>query len=667
MCGIAGFFNFKKQNLELSEKLLQKMQRKISHRGPDDNGIWFSKAVGLGLTHARLSIVDLSNAAHQPMHDVQNSVIVSFNGEIYNHKDLRKELEFDGYKYFSKSDTETLLYAYKKWGIDFINKLEGDFAIALFDVVDNKFYLIRDKIGVKPVYYSLQNNILSFASEIKALFSLPWIKKEFSEKSVYDYLTFMVTPAPNTIYKDIFKLEAGTYLSIDGQSIEIKKYYSPLKNGFDNWILKQVQDDPAVALSSYGGHGKRSIRVLCHPELVSGSSNNNFNDENFVLENIDNLLNKSISKRMMSDVPVGAFLSGGLDSSLNVALMSKHSQNIKTFTVGFEDTPELEELKYARKVSKIFNTEHHEIIITECDAFEFYESMVYQLDEPLADSVCVPFYFVSKLAKENGIKVVQVGEGADELFFGYSTYLLYKNFYDSYWKNSIKYIPDFGKNIIYKVAKKLFAQNSNHLEILYNWANNRNLFWSGAVSFNEHQKKIIFDNKNLDSFNIIKKYLLDLDFNTDFIKQMTYLELKLRLPELLLMRADKMSMLNGLEARVPFLDEKLVEFMLNVPEALKIKNNQTKYLLKKVAQKYLPDEIIYRKKVGFASPIERWFKTGKYFKKYYKDLLNKELDRKKLFMPVIKNLEKVYNHHDSGFAVQKWTLQNFLALKNLNN
>ncbi|MBU4269911.1 asparagine synthase (glutamine-hydrolyzing) [Candidatus Dependentiae bacterium] len=632
MCGITGFLNLDKNNFLIDEQLLYKMREKISHRGPDDFGIWKTDEFGLGLAHTRLSIVDLSVAGHQPMLDKEKTVVISFNGEIYNHEALRKELELSGYEYFSNCDAETIIYAYKKWGIDFLNKIDGMFVIALFDILQNKFYLIRDRIGVKPVYYSIQNNILSFASEIKALFALPWIEKEIDQKSLYNYLTFMITPAPQTIYKDILKLESGTYLFVDkDKNIKINRYYSPIKT---------INLEEKIKLT----------------------------DEKFVLGEIEKLLLDSVKKRIPTDVDCGVFLSGGLDSSLNVALMSKFTQNIKTFTVAFKNSAEQDDLICARKVSKLFNTDHHEILISEKEAFEFFESMVYQLDEPLADPVCIPFYYVSKLARDNGIKVVHLGEGADELFFGYKTYLSYKNFYDRYWKISKKYVPNFTKKFIYKLSKNLFYKNSNFLEILHNWANNKNLFWSGAISFNEHQKQAIFNKKEFDSFDIVNNYLASMqDQDLDFVQELTFLELKIRLPELLLMRADKMSMLNGLEAREPFLDYKLVEFMFNVPARLKVKNNQPKYLLKKVAEKYLPNEIIYRKKVGFASPIASWFNNGKYFKKYYKDLLKKEFENKSLFLPDIKNLETVYKHHESGFAVQKWTIQNFLTLKYLNN
>lgn len=636
MCGISGYLNLNKQNFKIDPNLLSKMQRAISHRGPDSSGVWTSDEFSVGFSHSRLSIVDLSSAGHQPMLDFDRTVVVSFNGEIYNHLELRKELELLGYRYFSKTDTETLIYAYKEWGIKFVDKLDGVFAIALFDLKKDQFYLIRDRIGVKPVYYSLKGGVFSFASEIKALWQLPWLDKQLKKESIYDYLTFMVTPAPHTVYKYIYKLEAGTYISVDSdKKVKFKKYYSPLTN--------------------------------------TQFTKSDLSNEKYVLDKVEKLLINSIEKRMISDVPVGAFLSGGLDSSLNVALMSKFSNNIKTFTVAFSDGPENNELKWARKVAELFQTDHHEIIISEKDAFEFYKSMVYQLDEPLADPVCIPFHFVSKLAKDNGIKVVQVGEGADELFFGYPTYLSYKKFYDRYWKYSSKLSPQFFKDFIYKNANKIIPRKSNYLEIIRNWAQNRELFWSGAVSFNEYQKNSLFNREHLldfefDSFKYIKKELSGLTLNSDFVKKMIHLELKNRLPELLLMRADKMSMLNGVEARIPFLDYNLVEFMLNVPGKLKTKKQTTKYLLKKVAEKYLPKEIIYRKKVGFASPINKWMLgNGKYFGPYFSSLVDNELKTKSVFNNNIKNLRNIYDTHDHGFAVQKWTLQNLLALKNLNN
>lgn len=641
MCGLAGLFNLDNKNFVLDQNLLNLMQEKIAHRGPDGVGFYLSNEHGLGLAHRRLSIIDLSNLANQPMFSKDRDIVICFNGEIYNYKNIKLELENLGYNFVSNSDTECLIYAYKHWGINFIEKIEGMFAIVLYDFIKRELYLIRDRIGVKPLYFTLQDNILSFASEIKAFWVLPWVKKNINKKAYSNYLTFMVTPAPYTIFDKIYKLPAGYYLKIDSnKNISFEEYYNPIKK-------------------------------LNSQEILS------INNENYCLEKIEYLLKESVKKRMVSDVPVAAFLSGGVDSSLNVALMSECSSKIKTFTVGFSDGPELDEFKWARLVSKIYGTEHHEIVISEKEAFDFYEQMVYHLDEPLADCVCIPFYYVAKLARDNGIKVAQVGEGADELFFGYSTYANYKNFYNKFLYSQ-KIFPNFIKKNIFKFFKNKNIINLSKRDILKNWAYNRELFWSGAIAFTQFEKELICDlkeedlgqdfivNKILgqdfgyDSFSIVNYYINKLkkyDSNPDFLKKIFYLELKQRLPELLLMRADKMSMATGVEAREPFLDHILIEFMLNVPENLKFKNNTTKYLLKKIAEKYLPKEIIYRKKMGFAAPTVRWYEHGKFFPNYFNSLINKKT--------VDVNLKKLYKNNNYNFAVQKWVLQNYYTLEKL--
>ena len=648
MCGIAGFLNLSRSQFKIDEDLLHLMQKKIQHRGPDDHDIFVSNQHQIGLAHSRLSIIDLSKSGLQPMLDKQKTVVISFNGEIYNHLELRNELKSLGYQYFSNTDTETLIYAYKEWGIDFLHKLDGMFAFALFDLQKNELYLVRDRIGVKPLYFSIQNGILSFASEIKAFDVLPWINKKISDTAFYDYLTFMVSPAPKTIFENIYKLPAGFYAKIDvKKNIEFKEWYNLIKK-------------------------------------ISYTEKQEFKNEDFCLENIDNLLQKAVKKRMMADVPVGAFLSGGVDSSLITALMSQNTSKLKTFSVAFSDGPEFNELKYAKKVADIFGTEHYDFTIAEKQAFDFYEKMVYHTDEPLADCVCIPFYFVAKICRENNIPVALVGEGADELFFGYPTYATYKKFNDFVWNPSKKFIPDFFKKTFYKTSKIFLKKQANVLELLNNWSHNKPLLWGGALAFNELQKNrilnaVFFTQKNLkqdlivnkiysglkqdfDSSLIVNYHLNQLkihDSKADFLKKVLYLEFKQRLPELLLMRADKMSMAVGLEARVPYLDHKLVEFMFNVPAKLKFKNNETKYLLKKVAEKYIPKEIIYRKKIGFAAPTISWFESGKYFPAYY------EKSSKKIFSRVFnaQHLEEKYKTSKSVFAVQKWVLQNFAAMK----
>ncbi|MCK4517610.1 asparagine synthase (glutamine-hydrolyzing), partial [Candidatus Babeliales bacterium] len=369
MCGIAGFSNQTNTKNQINEKLLHAMQQSLTHRGPNDSGVWKSDQHQIGFAHRRLSIIDLSPAGRQPMMNSNQSVVVCFNGEIYNHKELRKQLESLGHTYRTETDTETLIHAYEEWGIKFLEKLDGMFAIALFDTKNQELYLIRDRIGIKPLYFSTQGGYLSFASEIKALWQLPWMKRKMSAIAHHHYLTFMVTPAPYTIFEGVYKLPAGMYAKLDAKkNLSFHEWYSPLTS-------------------------------------ISQAEKKQFNNENFCVENIRELLKVSTKKRMISDVPFGAFLSGGIDSSLNVALMAQEIGKVKTFTVAFSDGPEINELKWARKVAKQFDTDHHEIIISEKEAFEFYEKMIYHNDEPLADPVCIPFYHVAKLAKESGVTV----------------------------------------------------------------------------------------------------------------------------------------------------------------------------------------------------------------------------------------------------------------------
>lgn len=629
MCGIAGYIQITKKE-SVSDDLLLAMQRSIAHRGPDGAGIWKSLEHQVGFAHRRLSIIDLSEAGIQPMTNSDQSIIVCFNGEIYNYLDIRSQLEHLGYKFVSKTDTEVLIHGYAEWGISFLHKLEGMFAFALFDKTKNELFLVRDRIGIKPLYFTIQDGSLSFASEIKALWTLPWNRQEHNAMGFFHYLTFMVTPAPSTMYKDVYKLPAGFYTRIDCErTISFHEWYTPL---------------------THAPHAEQR-------EL---------NNEDFCIEKIRFLLRESTKKHMISDIPFGAFLSGGIDSSLNVALMAHEIKRVKTFTVAFSDEPESSELKWARLIAKQFDTDHHEILISEQDAFNFYEKMIYHLDEPLADPVCIPFYYVAKLAKDNGVTVAQVGEGSDELFFGYNIYAQYQKLYNKFW-NPLQGVPLFMRKCAYYTGKTIFHKSPSITDTLHKWAYNRPLFWGGAIAFNERQKNGFIQQHNFDvshlDTSIIEKIYKGLQYNegshaivdyhlgkihnnqpeASFIKQMTYLELKQRLPELLLMRADKMSMATSVEARVPFLDHKIVEFAMNIPDHIKFKNNIPKYILKKACEGIIPNEIIYRKKMGFSAPIVRWFNNSHqhHFSKLYNEknfILNEK------------------NNNCYNLAIQKWML-----------
>lgn len=639
MCGFAGFYNIARSDFSVDEQLLNCMQQCIAHRGPDAAGIWKSDTYQLGLAARRLKIVDLSDAGNQPLYDQQNNIILCFNGEIYNYRQLRTELERYGYYQQSSSDTQTIINAYKAWGIQALSHLHGMFAIVLFDIENRKLFLIRDRIGVKPLYFSLQGGVISFASEIKALWQLPWMEKHINVLAWYHYLTFMVAPAPWTMFDGVYKLPAGFYIEVDQQKqIHFNQWYTPLRS------------------------------VLLQDKKIYAS-------EHEVVEHIRHLLIQSTQKRMVADVPVGAYLSGGLDSSLNVALMSRFAKHVKTFTIAFTDDAAHNERAWAQKVANQFGTEHHELEIGEKEAFNFYERMVYQLDEPLADCVCIPFYYVSVLAHQVGMKVVQVGEGADELFFGYPSYVRFLQSFRIANKCNHLFMPAIAKKGLLCASQFLFTGQPLKKELLSNIATGRVPFWGGALAFGELQKTYIKKcyeqqlrkddpvvsriypgmQQMLDSYSIINYHLSQLkEINPDasFGTQMLYIELKQRLPELLLMRADKMSMATSIEAREPYLDHELVEFMLYVPDHLRFKNNTTKYLLKKVAEGILPHEVIYRDKVGFGAPTFAWLEQGNYFPAYF---AKQETQGHHHFGS--RRVDDAENKSNLHRAVQNWTLQ----------
>jgi asparagine synthase (glutamine-hydrolysing) len=621
------------------------MGSRISHRGPDGQGIWKNQDHGIGLSFCRLSIIDLSDAAMQPMVDAEQSVVLVFNGEIYNHLSVRKELENKGYQYRTSSDTETIIYAYKEWGLACLDKLDGMFAFALYDLRKRQLFLVRDRMGVKPLYFCLHGGRLAFASEIKAFYDLPWFSKTYNNLALYHYLTFMVTPAPYTAYEGVYKLPAGHYALLDAKkNLSFHEWYVPVKR-------------------------------LCDPEKRERAR------EDFCLKNIHELLNQSVQKRMVADVPVGAFLSGGVDSSLNVALMAQYHRKIKTFTIAFSDDEKHNELAWARRVAKQYGTDHHEMIVSEKEAYDFYKTMVYHLDEPLADCVCIPFYYVAKAAREAGMKVVQVGEGADESFFGYPLYAQYARLH-KFLGQPLSSVPKSLLHYGSRFFSAMYKDQPFRKETIDRLATGKFIFWSGAVAFGEVQKKEtlgqghipIFDpivekiypgmRQEYDSYAIIEyhlKHLKELDPHADFYQQMFYLEFKHRLPELLLMRADKMSMATSIEAREPYLDYHLVEFLYHVPSSLKFFGGQTKYLLKKVAQKYLPDDIIYRKKIGFGAPTAHWMQQGLFFPPYKDAVMQNQPEAIGQLLGNMPWVGEKANKSVAHRAVQNWTIQQLFA------
>jgi asparagine synthase (glutamine-hydrolysing) len=568
---------FKASPFEITEDYVARMRDTMAHRGPDGVGVWVSPDCKVGLGHRRLSIIDLSTVANQPMSNEDDTLWVVFNGEIYNHADVRAELmAIGGHTWKTDhSDTEVILHAFEQWGIDCLHKFRGMFAIALWDATKRELWLVRDRIGVKPLYYSVHSGRLTFASEIKALLQDPDQKRAVHEEAFYHYLSFLTTPAPQTLFEGIQKLPGGTWLRISetGETRE-QRYWDAWDNATP---LRDISEEVAARL------------VL---------------DE----------LRTAVKLRKVSDVPVGVFLSGGIDSSTNAVLFSEGEGGpVKTFSIGYDGEYQTyqNELHYAKQVAEMVGAEYYERRLTQDDLLDFLPQMVHLQDEPIADPVCVPVYYVSKLARDNGVIVCQVGEGSDELFWGYPS-----------WKQALQAqermnlpVPRAMKKAGLKGLQLWGKDQSLYYEWLRRGSCGQPIFWGGAEAFYEPAKQRLLSPRLRQKFDGFSSWEALRPIHARFkakawdsspLHWMTYVDLNLRLPELLLMRVDKMSMGVSLEGRVPFLDHKFVELALSLPPALKTKDGELKHVLKKSVRGLLPDEIIDRKKQGFGVPVYEW-------------------------------------------------------------
>jgi asparagine synthase (glutamine-hydrolysing) len=578
MCGMCGILATN-DGFAISDELVVEMRDTMVHRGPDDEGSWYSPQDRVALGARRLAIIDLSPAGHMPMSNEDGTVWIAFNGEIYNHAALRPELEAKGHVYRSHADTETIVHLYEEEGPRCVERLEGMFALAIWDSRKRELFLARDRLGVKPLYYADLPGGFVFGSEIKALLKHPALTPDLDEEAFFHYLTFVCTPAPLTMFKGVRKLAPAERMIVraDGSSTS-DIYWSPMSA------------DTAAEVGSMS-ETELEARLL---ELLRGS----------------------VEKRMMSDVPFGVFLSGGVDSSTNVALMSElFDEPVRTFSVGFKEHEQYNELEYARTVARRFGTDHHEIIIDSDDLEAFLPEMIYHQDEPIADWVCVPLHFVSKLARSTGTIVVQIGEGSDELFHGYQGYIDHVRFRRRYWE-PFQRVPRpvrSGISWMTTAMARRFGRGYMHAELIADAATGRLPFWGGAISYKGEIKDRVLANGHgkPDSYKIVERLWADAERErpgADLLQKMTYLELKQRLAELLLMRVDKMTMANSVEGREPYLDHHLVEFALALPAEMKVRDGVGKYLLKKAVAGLLPPEITYREKQGFGAPVSEWFR-----------------------------------------------------------
>jgi asparagine synthase (glutamine-hydrolysing) len=633
MCGICGVWEYGAARGDVDRELIVSMRDVMTHRGPDDAGeLTFDDARG-GFGFRRLSIIDLSAAGHQPMRGCTDRVWLVFNGEIYNHTKLREMLEARGHVYRSRTDSETILHLYEERGLDFIHELEGDYAIAIWDADKERLLLARDRAGVKPLYFYHRSGRFMFASEIKAILQHPSVTADLDEEALYHYLTFVTTPAPLTLFKNIQKLPAGHLLTLDrAGEIRIQQYWDALPSSAQSGNLSESEHEA----------------------------------------NILSLLRASIGKRMMADVPFGVFLSGGVDSSANVALMSElMTQPVRTFTVGFNDSEELNELESARSISQRFGTDHHEVMIGREEMEKFLPDMVFHQDEPIADPVCIPLYYVSKLARDTGTIVVQVGEGSDELFAGYDWFRTYLEIEDRFWKHAERTplaarraAAAVAQPIVQRVLKKRLAT-----ELVRRLGSNESLFWGGAIVFDETMKAQVLTSaaragyNGASTYDVVRRYeeiFAAASPEADSAARMTYLELKLRLPELLLMRVDKITMATSVEARVPFLDHHLIEYAMNLPRELKIKGQTGKHILKRALESVLPRDLLYKPKRGFGAPVNHWFR-GAESAGLVRQITNSALSQRNLFD--YKLINRLADEHQRG--VRDWSA-NLWCLLNLS-
>jgi asparagine synthase (glutamine-hydrolysing) len=604
MCGIAGFVGKPDKNT------IQKMTRTLIHRGPDDEGYFVNEQAALGMR--RLRIIDLAGGK-QPMLSPDGKIVVVFNGEIYNFKQLRGELEKAGERFRTNSDTEAIVLGYKKWGTGVFQRLDGMFGVAVWDAVKNQLVLARDRFGEKPLYYGKFDGIFIFGSELKAILLHPAARRELNTEALARYLTFDYVPAPLSIFKNIFKLEPGTFL---------------------------IYPESILTSPSYqGGEGGGRVAAFAKTELeiekggkwqIQRYWNINFTEKHVSFPEAEQLLEqkleRAVTSRLVSDVRLGIFLSGGLDSSTIAYFAQKNStQKIKTFSIGFEDKS-FDESGYARTVAEFLHTEHTDHVFSPADMQAVIPEIFSLLDEPFSDPSFLPTYLLAKSTREK-VTVALEGDGSDELFGGYPTFQARKflPFYNLLPKKLINplinLLPTSFDNITAEYGLKRIALSSRYPDL------HRDFVWIN--SFAPHEQESLFapvlqaPAKIPEIFSNLQEYLSEVP-GASKLNKIIYLYLKLYLQDNILTKSDRASMMVSLETRAPFLALELSEFINTLPIRFKMSGLTTKYLLKRVMKKYLPPEIVFRKKKGFGIPMARWL-TGD-----LKPLMLRLLDRDRI-------------------------------------
>ncbi len=574
MCGINGFLNLSGRTIETGDRLVDAMNRATAHRGPDDEGLWSDREAGVYLGSRRLSIQDLSDRGHQPM--VSERGVLAYNGEVYNFRELR-EASSSPATFVSDSDTEVLLAGLDRRGSRYLSRTNGMFGLAYWNRSDRSLLLARDRIGIKPLYYTTEGGVLSFSSEIRALFELPWVSRRLDEEALALYLTFNRVPAPRTLFAGIRKLEPGHVLTATAAGVHTcEPFWTPERR------------------SSEGQNGDELAREV--------------RDE----------LERSVQRRMISDAPVGAFLSGGVDSSAVVELMSRlTSKPVRTYTIGFEEE-RYDERAFARRIAEGAGADHREKLVTRPELEEFLPRMAEIFDDPLADATSIPIHFLASLARDDGTKVILTGDGADELFCGYRGWASYARREPLFRAMESRWNP---LRRLFPLLLSPLGDSSPLREMGGRAARGEQYYWAGAGGLKTAARGAILSSEFLErSVFDVHEHVRGLrdEFeavsngadSSSLLDWMSYSGVRDLLPNYYLHRADRLGMANSVELRVPFLDHHLVELALSIPGSHKLVDGEPKAILKKALEGVLSAETLYRPKTGFCVPLREWFGDG---------------------------------------------------------
>ena len=636
MCGIVGFRSIR--HFQELQEFLPEAVAKLTHRGPDDSGLFFDESCGVGMGHRRLSVIDLSEAGRQPMSSDDGTVHIVYNGEVYNFREIRETLEKKGHGFKSSTDTEVILRSYIQWGTECLQRFVGMFSLAIWDSRKQCLYLARDRLGIKPLYYYFNQGTLLFASELKALMACRTFDKDLDPDSLPLFLHYQYVPAPRTIFRHTHKLLPGTYLKYDGRQLNNRDYWS-LPDG---------------------------------PDSVTGTSMG----EEELVQKLDDHLTQAVKDRLISDVPLGALLSGGTDSSTVVALMQKVSTDpIRTFSIGFDEEG-YNEAPWAAEVANHLGTDHTELYVTPQEAMEVIPNLPEIYDEPFADSSAIPTFLVCQMARDH-VTVALSGDGGDEQFSGYVRY----------WSTQavvrrLKYLPGSFKSAAaallgtipygwvercYLPWRQFFPQRLRVANFPDKWQKLVNVIGQTAVAEMYRMTICLWSKDELPQ--LMGKYLPESQYEKTFseteewplLSRLMRVDQRTYLPDAMLTKVDRASMAVSLEVRVPLLDHRVVEYTAKLPDSLKYRNGTGKFLLKKLLGQYLPVHLIERPKMGFAVPIDRWFRNE--LKELLLDYLSPgRLKKEGSFDHILvekrlkEHLSGQINHHYRLWALLMWEM-----------